>query len=81
VLSATLDSNTYISALNFGGTPLQVLNLARGGFIRLDVSDAILEEFAGVLCDKFRWREDDIADAQQEIRSFANITVYTLSRQ
>jgi hypothetical protein len=49
VLSATLDSNTYISALNFGGTPLEVLNLARGGFIRLDVSDAILEEFAGVM--------------------------------
>ena len=31
-----------------------------------------MEEFAGVLRDKFRWREDDIADAQQEIRSFAN---------
>jgi hypothetical protein len=44
VLSATLDSNTYISALNFGGTPLQVLNLARAGFIRLDVSDAILDQ-------------------------------------
>jgi len=72
VLSATLDSNTYISALNFGGTPLEVLNLARAGFIRLDVSDAILEEFASVLRDKFRWREDDIADAQQEIRLFAN---------
>jgi uncharacterized protein len=72
VLSATLDSNTYISALNFGGTPLEVLNLARAGFIRLDVSDAILEESAGVLRDRFRWREEDIADAQQEIRSFAN---------
>jgi hypothetical protein len=44
VLSATLDSNTYISAVNFGGTPLQVLNLARAGFIRLDVSDAILDQ-------------------------------------
>jgi hypothetical protein len=73
VLSATLDSNTYISALNFGGTPLQVLNVARAGFIRLDVSDAVLAEFAGVLRDKFRWPEDDIADAQQEIRSFANM--------
>ena len=63
MLSATLDSNTYISALNFGGTPLEVLNLS---------SDAILEEFADVLPDKVRWRDDDIADAQQEIRSFAN---------
>jgi hypothetical protein len=72
VLSATLDSNTYISGLNFGGTPLQVLNVARAGFIWLDVSDAVLEEFAGVLRDKFRWPEDDIADAQQEIRSFAD---------
>jgi hypothetical protein len=54
VLSATLDSNTYISALNFGGAPLQVLNLARPGFIRLDVSDAILEEFAGVLRHSMR---------------------------
>jgi predicted nucleic acid-binding protein len=27
---------------------------------------------APVLRDKFRWPEDDIADAQQEIRSFAN---------
>jgi hypothetical protein len=35
VLSVTLDSSTYVSALNF--------------------SDAVLEEFAGVLRDKFRW--------------------------
>jgi hypothetical protein len=34
---------------------LEVLNLGRAGFLRLDVSDAIFEEFAG-------------ADAQQEIR-------------
>jgi uncharacterized protein len=58
--------------VNFGGTPLEVLNLAHAGSIRLHVSDAILEEFGGVLRDKLRWREGDIADAQQEIRSFAN---------
>jgi putative PIN family toxin of toxin-antitoxin system len=72
VLSVTLDSNLYISALNFGGPPLQVLDLARAGIIRLDVSNAILDEFAGVLRDKFGWPASDIADAQQEIRSFAN---------
>jgi hypothetical protein len=44
-------ANTYISALNFGGTPLEGLNLTRAGFSRLEISDAILEEFAGVLRD------------------------------
>ena len=67
MVSVTLDSNVYISALNYGGPPLRLLNLAREGMIRLDVSDAILEEFAGVLRDKFRWSDEDIADAQHEI--------------
>jgi putative PIN family toxin of toxin-antitoxin system len=53
-------------------TAAQILNLARAGLIRLDVSDAILQEFGGVLRDKFLWPEDAIADAQREIRSFAN---------
>jgi putative PIN family toxin of toxin-antitoxin system len=72
VVSVTLDSNLYISALNFGGPPLEVLDLARSGIIRLDASNAIFDEFAGVLRDKFRWSESDIADAQQEIRLFVN---------
>jgi putative PIN family toxin of toxin-antitoxin system len=72
VVSVTLDSNVSISALNYGGPPLRLLNLAREGMIRLDVSDAILEEFAGVLRDKFRWSDEDIADAQHEIMFFAN---------
>jgi putative PIN family toxin of toxin-antitoxin system len=72
VNSVTLDSNIYISALNFGGPCLRILNMARDGLIRLDLSNAILEEVGGVLRDKFHWPEDDIELAQREIASFAS---------
>ena len=72
MVSVTLDSNIYISALNYGGVPLRLLNLARDGEVRLDVSDAILDEVAEVLRDKFRWRDADIEMVKREIRSFAN---------
>jgi uncharacterized protein len=72
LISVTLDSNIYISALIFGGEPLRVLKMAEDGLIRLDVSDAIFEEFSRVLRDKFDWGDKDIAEAQHDIRSFAN---------
>jgi putative PIN family toxin of toxin-antitoxin system len=72
LISVTLDSNVYISALNYGGAPLQLLEMARAGQIRLDLSNAILEEVGGVLRDKFHWPEEDIGMAQREIASFAN---------
>jgi hypothetical protein len=44
VLSATFDTNIYVSALNFGGIPLRLLNMARDGVIRLDISEALFED-------------------------------------
>ena len=72
MLSVTLDSNIYISALNYAGPPLRIVNMARDGLIRLDLSNAILEEVGGVLRDKFHWREEDVELAQREIASFSN---------
>jgi hypothetical protein len=37
VIGVTADTNIYISALEFGGQPLQVLVAARRGLIRLDI--------------------------------------------
>jgi uncharacterized protein len=51
---------------------LRLLTMAEDGLIRLDLSDAILEEFGGVLRDKFGWSSEDITEAQHDIRSFAN---------
>jgi predicted nucleic acid-binding protein len=53
VQSVTLDSNIYISALNYGGACPHILNMSRDRLIRLDVSNAILEEVGGVLRGKF----------------------------
>jgi len=49
VLRVGADTNVYISALNFGGVPDQVLALARRGLIAMFVSKPILEEIEGVL--------------------------------
>jgi uncharacterized protein len=60
VIVATADSNIYISALNFGGVPRQLLNAARVGAFRLAVSSAIIEEIRGVLHLKFRWDDQEL---------------------
>lgn len=73
MLSATLDSNIYISALNFSGTPRRILNLARTGQIRLDASNEILNETIGVLRDKFNWADDRLETLKQHLAGFINL--------
>lgn len=70
MLRVTADSNIFISALNFGGAPDKVLHLARGGEIRLAVSDFILEEVTRVLRDKFEWPEEANLAARTQILGF-----------
>jgi len=55
VLSATFDTSAYIGALNSRGFGGRLLALAQAGEIRIDISDAILEETIRVLRDKFAW--------------------------
>jgi hypothetical protein len=49
VIGLTLDSNIYVSALQFGGIGTRFLGMARAGSIRIDTSEAILAETMGVL--------------------------------
>ena len=53
MISVTLDSNVYISALEFHGVGAQLLLMARAGAIRVDTSAAILIETTSVPRDKF----------------------------
>ncbi len=62
--SATADTNIYISALQFGGTPQRFLDGAAAGDFRLDISDAIFREILRVLHDKFGWPESELREAE-----------------
>lgn len=68
----TLDSNVYVSALNFGGKPLQVLELARAGQIENAISNAIITETSRILYTKLYWKAEDITDAVDQILGFSN---------
>jgi len=71
VLRVVADTNVYISALNFGGVPDQVLALARRGRIAMFVSKPVLEEIEGVLKRKFQWPPSRTRDALAAISEFA----------
>jgi hypothetical protein len=49
LISATADSDIYISALAFGGRALEFLDAARNGQFKLVLSEALLVEVLRVL--------------------------------
>ena len=75
--SVTLDSNIYVSALQFGGIGVRLVGMARLGAIRMDTSEEILAETIGVLRDKFGWDGYRLHFARLELRKFAQIVVPT----
>jgi uncharacterized protein len=75
VKSATLDSNIYVSAFEFGGICARLIGMARVGIFRLDVSETIVDETVGVLRDKFGWDGHSMQDVRQKILKIANCVV------
>ena len=73
----TADSNVYISALIWGGKPLQLLELALTGEIELAVSPDILEETLRILREKFHLQPEDSAKAEGFILKAARIVTPT----
>jgi hypothetical protein len=72
VISATLDSNIYISALEFGGVGARLLGMAIAGRIRIDTSDAVLDETIGVLRDRFHWSGYRLHAAREQLAKMGN---------
>lgn len=62
-----VDSNVYISALVFGGTPRKILELAETGDYILITSDGIKIEVETVLSSKFGWSKARVAHACQKM--------------
>ena len=54
-MSVTLDTNVYISALNFAGRAAQLLGMAHAGVLQIDISEHIEKELMRVLREDFEW--------------------------
>ena len=70
--NVTLDTSVYVGALNSGGFGSRLFTLAQTGVIRIDISDAILDETIRVLRDKFGWDGYRLHDARLRMASFTN---------
>jgi uncharacterized protein len=70
VPTVTADTNLYISALNYGGRPEELLELGRSGAVRLAISDEIMGEVRRVLREKFAWEAQRIERAADGLTSF-----------
>jgi putative PIN family toxin of toxin-antitoxin system len=75
VVRVTLDSNIYVSALEFGGAGARLLGMAREGDILIDLSDAILDEVVTVLRDDFHWNGYRLHFARERLAGMANFVV------
>lgn len=73
MLRVTLDTNAYVSALEFGGVSARLLGMARAGIIRIDVSDAILDELVTVLRDDFAWEAYRLHFAREQLAKAGNL--------
>lgn len=71
VVRVVVDTNVYISALNFGGTADEVLMLGRAGVILVFISQPILNEVESVLLRKFKWSTSRAREAARAVRDFA----------
>jgi uncharacterized protein len=73
VLRVTLDTNIYVSPLEFGGVGARLLGMARAGMIGIDISDAILDELVTVLRDDFAWEAYRLHFAREQLARLGNL--------
>jgi uncharacterized protein len=67
VVSVTADSNIWVSAFSFPGKPRRLIEMADSGSVRIDISDAIIDEVLRVLRLKFKWPDESLAEAKSQM--------------
>jgi uncharacterized protein len=70
-----VDTNIYISAIVFGGTPDKIVQLGRFGCVYIFISHPIIDEIVGVLVTKFKWSYQHARKAIHEIKGFTHIVL------
>ena len=63
MVKAVLDTNILVSALFWRGAPYRCVVVAEAGLFELIIADAIMDEFAEVLAEKFLLSREEIAEA------------------
>lgn len=63
----TADSNILVSALQYGGKPLTLIDMAQDGRVELAISDEILNETLRVLRDKFHRTTEWLQEAEDHL--------------
>jgi putative PIN family toxin of toxin-antitoxin system len=71
------DTNVLVSALQFGGKPKQLLDLAVDGQVDLAVSAEIVEEILRVLGQKFDRKSEWLTEADRHLRVITRIVAPT----
>ena len=75
------DTNVLVSALQFGGKPNQLLDLAIDGQVDLAVSEAIIAETLRVVRDKFDRAPEWVAETERQLRVISRLVLPTESIQ
>lgn len=77
MIRVTLDSNIYLSALVFGGKPMQLLEMAVDGELEVAISDPIIEEVRRNLQTTFGWSDEHVAEAIGTMAAFTRRAIPT----
>jgi putative PIN family toxin of toxin-antitoxin system len=67
------DTNVFVSAYGFGGSPADLIRAAIRGEIRLVTSPAILAEVARVLADKLEFEQERVEAVVRQIARVADV--------
>jgi putative PIN family toxin of toxin-antitoxin system len=73
MLRVVIDTNIVISALNFGGNPKAVLELARKNRIHNTTTPFIINEVEKVLTQKFGWQMEVTREALNDFQNFSQV--------
>jgi putative PIN family toxin of toxin-antitoxin system len=74
VIRAVFDTNVFISAVLFGGTPRALLVAAWEGLFQLSISQPILTEINRVLRSRFNYEASLLEELNREIGSLCEWT-------
>jgi putative PIN family toxin of toxin-antitoxin system len=71
-MSVTLDTNVYVSALQYASRSAQLLGMARFGLVMIDISDHIERELVRVLREDFAWDGYRLKFMVEHLRTVTN---------